>query len=159
MNITVSFFSVIKTQWKHFTKTFCWVILKVVLHQPLEITVGCSSSMNNLLFISIACIGRRSRSSSPGRCEWSPVSDMQCYKSCIMNRPNGQQCLAKPITDHTSLWWFNTKVLFRTRQTDVGHKPIVPASQHGLTDNMQFFVWHGSQNLCQTMIASFFCSV
>ncbi len=25
------------------------------------------------------------------------------------------------------------------------------ARTHALTDNMQFFVWHGSQNLCQTM--------
>ena len=25
-----------------------------------------------------------------------------------MNRPNGQQCLAKAIIDHTSLWWSNT---------------------------------------------------
>ena len=25
-----------------------------------------------------------------------------------MNRPNGQQCLAKAIIDQNSLWWFNT---------------------------------------------------
>ena len=29
-------------------------------------------------------------------------------KSPIMNRPNGQQCLAQAIMDHNSLQWFNT---------------------------------------------------
>ncbi len=57
--------------WRHFTTTFWWVILKVVLCQPIEITIGCSSYMNNILFISK---GWRSRSSSPGRCERFPLS-------------------------------------------------------------------------------------
>ena len=49
------------------------------------------------------------------------------YLRLLMNRPNSQQCPAKAIIDHTDTW--------TQRQTD----------------NMQFFVWHGSQNLCQTI--------
>ena len=30
------------------------------------------------------------------------------YRRNKMNRPNGQQCVAKAIIDHTNLWWFNT---------------------------------------------------
>ncbi len=35
------------------------------------------------------------------------ISTLYCLPR-IMNRPNGQQCLAKTIIDHTSLWSFNT---------------------------------------------------
>ena len=65
-----------------------------------------------------------------------------------MNRPNGQQCLAKTIElkeavheeldGSTDLQQYNREMSDKS-QTD------------RLMDNMQFFIWHGSQNLCQTI--------
>ena len=77
-----------------------------------------------------------------------------------INRPYGQQCLAKATIDHTSLWWFHQKLmamkqLYKGVYRWTAHW-LQPSwhemrTRHGWTEhNVQFFVWHGSQNLCQT---------
>ncbi len=73
----------------------------------------------------------------------------------LMYRPNSQQCLAKAPLDlshaniMSSLYLNQKAILSSLSVSEVGKRH---GRTDGRTDNMQFLVWHGSQNLCQTMI-------
>ncbi len=93
----------------------------------------------------------------------------------LKNRPISQQRLAKTIIDPISLRWFNrnvysnetallecteneVEICFKSADVDMSYvtgKELVHHCKHEVSyktqeDNMQFFIWHGSQNLCQT---------
>ena len=64
-----------------------------------------------------------------------------------MNRPNGQQCLAKTIIDHSSLWWFirnmysnETALLEWTR-----HKAATDEERAAVWTSSPGFHWHCSK--------------
>ena len=56
-----------------------------------------------------------------------------------MNRPNGQQCLAKAIVDYTSLWWFNRKAY--SSETAVNVTMSCKTQTGGQTDT-QYAILH-----------------
>ena len=98
------------------------------------------------------CLGIFKHAHQLIRLQWSYMLSWNVFTRDIvqMNRPNGQQCLAKTIIDHSSLWWLNRNV--HRNETALLECPSTRhARTHGQTDNMQFLVWHGSQNLCQTI--------